>query len=67
MVCRHVYSRSMEPATYTRREVAELLKVSVRTVERWEAAGLITPLRIGGTVRFRAEDVDALVTAGGAA
>ena len=37
----------------TKREVADLLSVSIRTIERWEASGEIPHgRRIGGQVRW---------------
>lgn len=41
----------------TRKEVAALWRVTVRTVMRWEALGRIRPLRIGGTIRFTRREV----------
>lgn len=41
----------------TKRELAERLKVSVRTLENWVARGLIRQAKIGHTVRFRWSDV----------
>ena len=46
----------------TRAEVADLFKVSTKTVDRWVKAGLITPVKIRGSVRFIAADVEALLT-----
>jgi len=46
----------------TKAEVAERLRVSERTVDRWRSLGVISavqPLR-GGAVRYRAEDVERL-------
>lgn len=43
------------------REVAERLGVSTRTVERLAKAGELVRVRIGGSTRFSAADVDALV------
>ena len=45
----------------TRRQVAEHLSVSYRTVQNFEAQGLLKPVRftskLGGAVRFNSEDV----------
>jgi excisionase family DNA binding protein len=41
----------------TTEDVAVVLKVSVRTVERMLHDGEITPVRLRGLVRFRLEDV----------
>lgn len=44
------------PAYFTPDEVAELLRVSEKTVSRWAAKDPTLPvLRIGGTVRFPRE------------
>jgi excisionase family DNA binding protein len=54
-------SEQREPGSggfVTRRELAAMLKVSVRTVDEMVAAGEITPLRIRGVlVRFYLPDV----------
>jgi excisionase family DNA binding protein len=43
-------------------EVAERARVSVRTVWRWKADGVLPSVQIGDVVRFRRVDVDALLT-----
>jgi len=44
----------------TEQELADLLKVSVRTVRSWRTEGTGPPsLRIGRGVRYRRRDVDA--------
>lgn len=43
----------------TRAEAAKVLKVTVKTLERWERAGKLTPLRNGKTIRYRVEDIEA--------
>lgn len=48
----------------TGREVAEHLAVSLATVERLVRAGELTKVRVGGSIRFEACDVDALVERG---
>ncbi|MCU1670870.1 MAG: hypothetical protein JWP40_3797 [Blastococcus sp.] len=48
----------------TKRETAAYLKVSVRTVERWTAAGILSPSRMSAhTVRYRRGDLAAFVSA----
>ena len=42
-------------------DVAERARVTPRTVWRWEKEGRISAVRIGRTVRFRAEDVETLL------
>jgi len=49
-------------------EAAELLRVHVETLRRWEAAGHIEAVRTPtGQRRFRREDVEALANGQGAA
>lgn len=50
----------MEP-TMTRQEVADVFKVSLKTLQRWEKSGLLVPLRVGVNVRYRREDVQAVI------
>lgn len=47
----------------TRSELADLLRVSVETVDRWRRRGRLRGVQVvaGGRVRFRAEDVEALI------
>lgn len=45
----------------TRDEVADMLRVSARTVERLEAQRLLRSFRVGRAVRFDARDVDAYI------
>ena len=52
------------PPRLTRAELAALWRVSVRTIERREAAGLCpAPIRIGGRVLYRRDEVLACETA----
>lgn len=44
-----------------KREVADLLVVSVRSVDRLIASGDLPRVRLGGSIRFRLEDVRNLV------
>lgn len=39
----------------------EALKVSRKTLYRWEQEGLLVPFRIGVNVRYREADVEALI------
>jgi excisionase family DNA binding protein len=45
-------------------EVAELARVSTRTVWRWVERGRLPTVRVDGTVRFRWADVEQLLTPG---
>ena len=48
-----------------RREAADLLRVSVRSIDRLAASGALPRVKLGErTVRFRHEDVAALVERG---
>lgn len=42
----------------TYHEVADLLRVSKRTLERWTKNGVISCIRKGGVVRFDRDDID---------
>lgn len=47
----------------TAKEAAARARVSVKTLDRWQRAGLITPdYTPGGKRRFTEQDVDALIT-----
>lgn len=49
----------------TRQELAHLLRVSLSTVDRLRARGVIRPVQLarGGAVRFRADEVERLLDA----
>ncbi len=40
------------PALATKRQVAEILGVTPRTIERWHAAGVLGALKLMGAVRI---------------
>lgn len=42
-------------------EVASRLRVSRASVSRWAKDGVLKPIRVGGTLRFRRADVEALL------
>jgi excisionase family DNA binding protein len=43
-------------------EVADLARVSAKTVRRWEKTGRLPSVRIGAVLRFRRVDVDRLLS-----
>lgn len=50
------------PALLTASEVAERARVSAETVRRWVREGQLPAITLpSGTLRFRAEDIDALL------
>jgi excisionase family DNA binding protein len=42
-------------------QVARVFGVSERTVYRWIDSGLLRPIRVGGTTRFRLDDIERLL------
>jgi excisionase family DNA binding protein len=54
---RHLARRAL----LTERDGAELFSVSVRTVRSWARAGELTPVRIGGTTRYPAAQIEHLI------
>jgi len=53
-------NESKEMKLLTKREAAAILRVSVRTLEKYIKAGDIKPIRIGSTVRFPADILTAI-------
>jgi excisionase family DNA binding protein len=49
---------------YSKKEVAELLGVTVRTIENYINAGLITGVRIGSRWRFPESEIERIQTEG---
>lgn len=46
------------------RQVAEVFGVSVATIWRWTAGGAIpTPIKIGGSTRWRRDEIEAVLSA----
>ena len=47
---------------HSRLDVARKLGITIQCVINWEKKGLLTPYRLpGGAIRYRSEEVDALV------
>lgn len=42
-------------------DVSSVFAIHPRTVRNWAAEGILSPVRVGRTVRFRREDVQALI------
>lgn len=49
------------PELLTAQEVSARFRVATSTVYRWARTGLLTPVRIGKTVRYQASEVEAYV------
>lgn len=45
----------------TIRQTAELFGVARTTIYRWERAGVLVPVRVGGIVRYRRADIETLL------
>jgi excisionase family DNA binding protein len=53
------------PVLLTPAEVADALRINVRTLQRLESDGVLIPIRVGRSVRYRSDDVaDLLVQRG---
>ena len=51
----------MKQKLLSKKQVAELFSVSVRSVERLAARGKLTKVKIGGCVRFKLKEVEAMM------
>ena len=51
------------PEFLTVQETADALRISIRTVYRWLAAGRLPAVRVGNVTRIRRVDLDAFVHA----
>ncbi len=56
-----VRHQPMQPPL-TKKQVADFLQVSERTIDRWRAEGRLQCFKYRGTVRFRPEWVEELLT-----
>ncbi len=54
----------MIPIMYTKKEVADMLKINQRTLDRLVATGRIIPTKIGRQVRFTEESINELIKTG---
>jgi len=52
---------SAMPALLSTRKVAAYFSRDERTIRRWVQTGLLTPIRIGKAVYFRADDIQAAI------
>jgi predicted DNA-binding transcriptional regulator AlpA len=43
------------------RETKDKLKISTTTLWRWDNSGYLKPVRVGGLVRYRLSDVNAMI------
>lgn len=51
----------MNKKLLNKKEVAELLSISVRSLERLVARGKIKIVKIGGCIRFRSDEVEEVI------
>jgi predicted site-specific integrase-resolvase len=49
------------PDLLTKAETAKLLSVGLKTLERWEKQGILVPVRISRSVRYRRDDIESLI------
>jgi excisionase family DNA binding protein len=49
------------PRLVSRKQAAEALAVSTDTLRRWQREGRIAAVRVGARIRFKREDVEALL------
>lgn len=52
---------AMSEKLLTRSEVSDMLSISLRSVDRLRARGILPAVKVLSTVRFRAEDVKKLI------
>ena len=53
--------QSADTTLITQQEVAALFRISMRTVAYWRARGILNGRKIGGVVRFKRDEVLALL------
>lgn len=64
---RKIDSVNMTTDLLTRREAADLLRVTIRTLERWEDTGRLAPIRLSpGVIRYKRLDIERLIEEGAA-
>lgn len=55
--------RKEPPRLYTEKELATYLHICRRQLYNWRVSGLIPYVKLGKSVRFRVEDVEAVIAA----
>jgi len=56
-------SKKEKPVEYlTRKEVSEILKVSLVTIHSWSKLGILNPYRIGNKIRFKSNEIKNALT-----
>jgi excisionase family DNA binding protein len=45
-------------------QTAEVFGVSPRTIRRWAKQGILDPVRVGGSTRYRLSDIEATIREG---
>lgn len=58
-----LWSVAMAHELLTAKEVADRFRVSIQTVYRWGQDGTLQRVQVGGTIRFRQDDVTNLLAA----
>lgn len=51
----------MKPPLLTVQDVLQILNISRRTVYYWIKKGILTPIQVGGVLRFHPADIDTLI------
>ena len=52
-------TKQEKPAEYlTRKQVSEILKVSIVTLTQWDKVGVIQPYRIGNLIRYKSNEIE---------
>lgn len=53
---------SNEEEYYTPQQLADILQVSLVTLWSWDNKGILSPLRIGNTKRYRKSDIEKILS-----
>ena len=52
------FQPTKQPEYLTRKEVAEILKVSLVTLSDWNKKGIIKPYRLGNLIRYKRSEIE---------
>ena len=52
------FKESLKPEYYTRADICRDFHVTLTTVNRWSAMGVLNPVKFGNRVYYLSEDVD---------
>lgn len=61
IITKHKHKPAKKDGLLTRKEVAEILKVTYPTLKKWRDTGVLKACKIGGAIRYKQSEIDKAV------